>query len=93
MWESIEGGKVLMHRENTTFICHSDFSKYMKSEGATSKNIYNYLFDIRGGKFLSGKGKTYLYDLFEKLNPKHLKLNKDFDDYIDKDGLEDIVGI
>lgn len=29
-------GKILMHCGNTTFVYHSEFSKYMKVEGATS---------------------------------------------------------
>jgi len=65
-WESIEREKILMHCENTTFIYHDDFSKYMKVDGATSEDVFDYLFDLGDGKFLSEKGKKYLHELFEK---------------------------
>ena len=38
------------------------------------------------------KGKKYLYELFKKWYPEHVQLDKDFDDYLDNDGLEDIIG-
>jgi len=66
MWETIEQGKILMHFENTTFIYHDKFGKYMKVDGATSENIFDYLFDMGVGKFLSEKGKKYLHELFER---------------------------
>jgi len=55
-----------MHCENTTFIYHEEFSKHMKVEGATSEDVFDYLFDLRAEKFLSKKGKEYLHELFEK---------------------------
>ena len=57
MWESIEQETILMHCGNTTFIYHNDFSKYMKVEGATSEDVFDYLFDLGAEKFLSEKGK------------------------------------
>jgi len=66
MWESIEQGKILMHCENTTFIYHKEFNKYMKVEGATSEDVFDYLFNLGAEKFLSEKGKKYLHKLFEK---------------------------
>jgi len=39
MSESIERGKILMHCENTTFIYHEEFNKYMKVEGVTSEDV------------------------------------------------------
>jgi len=38
----------------------------MKVEGATSEDVFDYLFDLGAGKFLLEKGKTYLHELFEK---------------------------
>jgi len=64
----------------------------MKVEGAALGDIFNYLFDVGVGKFLSKKGKKYLLELFKKWNPEHLQLDEDFDDYLDNDGLEDIIG-
>jgi len=37
MWESTEGGNILIHWKNTTFIYHKEFSKYMTVDGATSE--------------------------------------------------------
>ena len=31
-------------------------------------------------------------NLFEKWDPKHFELDEDFDDYLDNDTLEDIIG-
>jgi len=66
MWETTERGKILMHCGNTTFIYHDEFSKYIKVEGATSEDVFDYLFDLGARKFLSEKGKKYLHELFEK---------------------------
>ena len=63
----------------------------MKVEGAISENIFDYLFDIRAGKFLLEKWKKYLLELFKKWDPEHLQLDEDFDDYPNNDGLEDII--
>jgi len=92
MWALIEQGRILIQCENTTFIYHNDFSKDMNVEGATSENVFDYLFDIGAKKILSGKGKKYLHDLFEKWNPEFLQLNEDFDDNLDNDGLKDSIG-
>jgi len=43
MWESIEREKMLMLCGNTTFIYHDDFSKYMKVDGVTSEDVFDYL--------------------------------------------------
>ena len=75
-----------MHCKNTTFAYGNEFKEYMKVEGAVSEDIFNYLFDVGAEKFLSAKGKKYLLELFEKLDPEHL--NEDFDGYSDNDGLE-----
>ena len=29
-----------MHCGNTTFVCHSEFSKYIKVEGATEEDVF-----------------------------------------------------
>jgi len=55
MSESIEQGKILMHCGNTTSIYHDDFSKYMKVDGVTSEDVFDYLFDLGAKKFLSEK--------------------------------------
>jgi len=78
--------------ENTTFAYHNECSEYMKIEGAISEDIFDYLFDIGAGKFLSEKGKKYLLELFDKWDLEHLQFDEDFDDYPDDDGLEDIIG-
>jgi len=78
MWESIERGKILMHYGNTTFIYHDDFSKYMKVDGATSEDVFDYLFHLGAEKFLSEKGKKYLHELFEKWDLENLENNEDF---------------
>jgi len=54
-WALIEQGKTLIYCGNTTFTYANDFKEYMKVEGAISENIFDYLFDIRAGKFLSEK--------------------------------------
>jgi len=46
IWESIEGGKTLMHFGTTNFIYHEEFSKYMKVDRAISEDIVDYLFDL-----------------------------------------------
>jgi len=66
MWESIEREQILMHCANTTFIYHDEFSKYMKVDGSTSEDVFDYLFDVGAEKFLSEKGNKYLLELFEK---------------------------
>ena len=47
-----------MHCGNTTFIYHNDFSKYMKVDGATSNDVFDYLFNLKAGKFLSEKKRN-----------------------------------
>jgi len=64
--------KTLMHYENTTFAYSNEFNDYMKVNGAESEDIFNYLFDIEVGKFLSDEGKKYLIELFEEYDPEHL---------------------
>ena len=64
----------------------------MKVEGAVSKDIFDYLFDIGAGKFLLEKEKKYLLELFEKWDPKHLQFVESFNDYPDNGGLKDIIG-
>ena len=83
---------MLMHCRNTTFTYDNDFKEYIKVEGVVSEDIFDYLLDVGAGKFLSEKGKKYLLELFEKWDLQHLQFDKDFDDYLDNDGLEDIVG-
>jgi len=76
-----------MHYGITTFIYHDDFSKYMKVDGATSEDVFDYIFDLGAGKFLWEKGKKYLHELFAKWDPEHLENDEDFND-----GLEDNIG-
>jgi len=59
----------------------------MKIDGATLEDVFDYLFDLEAGKFLSEKEKKYLHELFEKWDPKYLENNEDFND-----GFEDNVG-
>ena len=80
-----------MHSENTTFTYHNDFSKYMKVEGAIIEDVFDYRFDVGAEKFLLEKGKKYLLKLFKTWDPEHLQYDKDFDDYPNNDGLEDII--
>ena len=84
--ESIDQGKVLRHCENTTFIYHDDFSKYMNIEGATSKDVFD---SLRFGswKIISEKEKKYLHKLFEKWDPEHRENNEYFNER-----LEDNIG-
>ena len=58
IWEAIERGKILMYCGHTTFIYHDDFSKYMTVDGATSEDVFDYLFDSEGEKILSEKEKN-----------------------------------
>ena len=83
---------MLMHYRNTAFPYHNELSNYLKIEGPTSEDVFDYLFNIRAEKFLLEKGKKFLYELFEKWNPKHLQLDEYFNDYSDNNGLEDIIG-
>ena len=64
----------------------------MKVEGSTLEDAFDYLFDIGAGKFLSKKGKKNLHELFENWDLEHLQLDEDFDDYLDNEGLENIIG-
>jgi len=80
-----------MHCGKITFTYSNEFKEYMKVEGAVFKDIFNYLFDVAAEKFLSVKGKEYLLELFEKWDPKHLQFHEDFDEYLDNDGLKDII--
>jgi len=89
----IEKGKTLMHCGNTIFAYSNEFNDYMKVDGAESEDIFDYLFDIGAGKFLSEEGNKYLIELFEEYDPEHLnQINEDFDEYPDNDGLKDIIG-
>ena len=64
----------------------------MKGERVVSEDVFDYLFDVGAGKFLSEKEKKYLLELFKKWDPEHLQLNKDFDDYLDNNSLQNING-
>ena len=77
-----------MHCEYTAFTYHNKFSKYKKIEGATPEDVLDYLFEVGAAKFFSKKGRKYLHELFEKWDPEHLQI----DDYLNNDGLEDIIG-
>ena len=82
-----------MHCENTTFSYNNKFKEYMKVEWAISEDIFNYLFDVGAEKFQFAKEKKYLLELFEKWDLEHLtQFDEDIDDYLDNDGLEDIIG-
>ena len=56
------------------------------------EDVFDYLFEIGAEKFLLKKGKKCFHKLFEKYDPEHLQLDEDFDDYLDNDGLKDIIG-
>jgi len=62
-----------MHCENTTFAYDNEFKDYMKVDRAVSEDIFDYLFNVGAGKFLSEKRKKYLLELFEEWDPEHLK--------------------
>ena len=47
-----------MHCGNTTFVYDNEFKDYMRVEGAVPEDIFDYLFDVGAGKFLSEKGKN-----------------------------------
>jgi len=64
----------------------------MKVEWDTSEDVFDYLFDVWAWKFLLEKENKYLHELFEKWDLGHLQLDEDFDDYLDNDWLEDIIG-
>ena len=82
-----------MHCGNTTFAYSNEFKDYMKMDGAESEDIFDYLFDVGVGKFLSENGKKYFLELFKEYDPKHLnQIDEDFDDYPDNDDLENIIG-
>jgi len=49
----------------------------MKVDGATSEDVFDYLFDLGAGKFLSEKENKYLHELFEKWDPEHLEIDED----------------
>ena len=55
-----------MYYGNTTFTYGNEFKEHMKVKGASSGDIFYYLFDVRAEKFLSKKEKKYLLVLFEK---------------------------
>ena len=62
-------------------------------DGIELEDIFYYVFDIGDGKFLSENEKKYFLELFEKWDPEHFKqIHEDFDDYLDNDGLKDIIG-
>jgi len=48
-----------------TFSYHNDFSKYMKVEGGTSEDVFDYLFDVVVRKFQSEKEKNYFMTYFK----------------------------
>jgi len=80
-----------MQYGNATLAYDNEFKEYMKVEGAVLEDIFDYLFDVGTGKFLSEKEKKYLLELFEKWDQEHLQFDQDFDDYPDNDDLEDII--
>ena len=47
-----------MHCGNTTFAYDNKFKDYMKVDGAVSEDIFDNLFDVGAGQFLSKKGKN-----------------------------------
>ena len=55
-----------MHCENTTFAYNNDFNDYMKVDGVELEDIFDYLFDVGAGKFLSEEGQKYLLELLEE---------------------------
>ena len=81
-----------MHCRNRTLVHHHEFNKYMKVKGVTSKDVFDDLFDVGGGKFLLEKGKTYLHESFEKCDPQLLQHYEHFEDLLNNDGLQDIIG-
>jgi len=64
----------------------------MKVEGATSEDVFDYLFDLGAEKFLSEKRKKYLHKLFERWDPEHLESHEDyrFEDNIGDEGMQNL---
>ena len=92
MWALIEQGVMLIHCRNTTFVYHNQFSKYMKVEGAALEDVLIISLVLELQKCLLEKEKKYLLKLFKKWDPEHLQFDDDFDDYLDNDGLKNIIG-
>ena len=80
-----------MHYRNTTLAYDNELKESMKVEGAMSKDIFYYLFDVGVGKLLSEKGKKHHLELFEKWDTEHIQFDEDCNDYLDNHGLEDII--
>ena len=62
-------------------------------EGATFRRgflIISLILELKNSYWK--KWKRYLHDLFEKLYPKRLEHNEDFDYHINNVGLQDIIG-
>jgi len=55
----------------------------MKVDGATSEDVFDYLFDLGAEKFLSENRKKYLHELFEKWDPEHLENDEDFNNELE----------
>ena len=53
----IEQRKILIHCGNIIFVYHDEFNKYINVEGAHSKEVFDYLFDIGVENFRITKGK------------------------------------
>jgi len=64
-----------MYCENTTFIYHEKFSKYMKV-GAISKDIFDYPFDMGAENFLLDKKKNIYMNYLKNGIQSILKLIK-----------------
>ena len=79
-------------RKHYLFFNLNGLSKYIKVEGATLEDVFDYLFDVGAEKFLWKKWNKYLHEIFEKWDSDHLELDEDFDDYLDNNGLKDIIG-
>jgi len=65
MRKRIEQEKILMSFEKTTFIYHDELNKYMKVEGVTSEDIFDYLFDI-GVLYFCQKNKRNIYTIYSR---------------------------
>ena len=52
--------------------------------------IISLMFELKNS--YQKKENKYLHELFEKWDPEHLQLDEDFDDYLENDGPENIIG-
>jgi len=73
-----------MHCGNTIFVYHDEFSKYMKVDGATLEDVFDYLFNLGTKKFERNICMNYLRSWIKAM---HLENDENYNDR-----LEDNIG-